>query len=39
MILEAGRDPVERDPLYNEIHREDSKVLLHRAPIALPMVS
>jgi aminodeoxyfutalosine synthase len=39
MILEAGRDPVERDPLYNEIHREDSKILTHRAPIALPMVS
>ena len=25
MIVEAGRDPVERDPLYNVIQREDSQ--------------
>ena len=38
MILEAGRDPVERDPLYNEIHREDSETLLpERSRIALTM--
>ena len=27
MILEAGRDPVERDPLYNIIERDDSRTL------------
>jgi aminodeoxyfutalosine synthase len=38
MILEAGRDPVERDPLYNVIEREDSSALLPEHPrIALPM--
>jgi aminodeoxyfutalosine synthase len=40
MILEAGRDPVERDPLYNIIDREDSRKLLTERPaVALPMVS
>ncbi|WP_309712172.1 aminofutalosine synthase MqnE [Armatimonas sp.] len=28
MIVEAGRDPVERDPLYNIIERDDSRMLL-----------
>jgi aminodeoxyfutalosine synthase len=38
MILEAGRDPVERDPLYNVIEREDSATLLPERPrVALPM--
>ncbi len=40
MIVEAGRDPVERDPLYNIIERTDSRTLLeqpHR--LALPMLS
>lgn len=38
MILEAGRDPVERDPLYNVIDREDSRALLPERPrVALPM--
>lgn len=38
MILEAGRDPVERDPLYNVIEREDSRTLLPERPkVALPM--
>jgi aminodeoxyfutalosine synthase len=34
MITEAGRDPVERDPLYNIIEREDSRMLL-----SLPMLA
>lgn len=39
MILEAGRDPVERDPLYNVIEREDSRTLLPERPrLALPML-
>ena len=38
MILEAGREPVERDPLYNVIEREDSHTLLPERPrVALPM--
>jgi aminodeoxyfutalosine synthase len=38
LIVEAGRDPVERDPLYNVIEREDSSVLLPERPrVALPM--
>ena len=40
MILEAGREPVERDPLYNVIEREDSTTLLPHAEgarIPLPM--
>ncbi len=38
MILEAGRDPVERDPLYNVIEREDSRAPCRNAPkVALPM--
>lgn len=41
MIVEAGRDPVERDPLYNVIERDDSRRLLevphHRPALALPM--
>ena len=38
MILEAGRDPVERDPLYNVIERDDSRTLLPERPkVALPM--
>jgi aminodeoxyfutalosine synthase len=40
MIVEAGRDPVERDPLYNVIEREDSRVLLNDkvSRIALPVL-
>ena len=38
MILEAGRDPVERDPLYNVIERADSRTLVpERPPLKLPM--
>jgi aminodeoxyfutalosine synthase len=42
MILEAGREPVERDPLYNVIERDDSRTLLAperpaRSSLALPM--
>ena len=41
MIVEAGRDPVERDPLYNVIERDDSRRVIdaphHRAALALPM--
>ena len=43
MIVEAGRDPVERDPLYNVIERDDSRRLLdapaHRRTLALPMAA
>jgi aminodeoxyfutalosine synthase len=40
MILEAGRDPVERDPLYNVIEREDSRTLLPGRPKRpLPVLS
>ena len=40
MILEAGREPVERDPLYQVIEREDSRTLLPERPrIALPMAA
>ncbi len=40
MILEAGREPVERDPLYNVIERADSRVLLPERPkFALPVVA
>lgn len=41
MILEAGRDPVERDPLYNVIERDDSTSLhpTHAPRIALPMMA
>ena len=40
MILEAGREPVERDPLYNVIEREDSRTLLpERARQPLPMAA
>ncbi len=42
MILEAGREPVERDPLYNVIEREDSRTLLphHEGNrIPLPMAA
>jgi aminodeoxyfutalosine synthase len=38
MIVEAGRDPVERDPLYRVIEREDSSRLLPAPRRALPMV-
>jgi aminodeoxyfutalosine synthase len=38
MILEAGRDPVERDPLYNVIERDDSRTVLPERPrVALKM--
>jgi len=38
MILEAGRDPVERDPLYNVIERADSRTFTpERPPLKLPM--
>jgi aminodeoxyfutalosine synthase len=38
MIVEAGRDPVERDPLYNVIERADSRTLLPERPkVSLPM--
>ena len=40
MIVEAGRDPVERDPLYNVIEREDSSALVPERPrVALPMAA
>lgn len=39
MILEAGRDPVERDPLYNIIERDDSRTLPQERPkVTLPMM-
>ncbi|MGC4046515.1 MAG: hypothetical protein QM758_22205 [Armatimonas sp.] len=38
MIVEAGRDPVERDPLYRTIERDDSNKLPERPRIALPVV-
>jgi aminodeoxyfutalosine synthase len=39
MIVEAGRDPVERDPLYRVVERDDSSRLALSTPrIALPMV-
>ncbi|MDX1934554.1 MAG: aminofutalosine synthase MqnE [Capsulimonadales bacterium] len=40
MILEAGRDPVERDPLYQVIEREDSRTLMTEPRrVALPVMS
>jgi aminodeoxyfutalosine synthase len=40
MIVEAGRDPVERDPLYNIIERDDSRRLLEEPRrLALPMMA
>lgn len=40
MIVEAGRDPVERDPLYNVIEREDSRTLLDEPRrLSLPVLS
>ena len=40
MIVEAGRDPVERDPLYNVIEREDSRGLLDEPKrLSLPMLT
>ena len=40
MIVEAGRDPVERDPLYNIIEREDSRLLLEEPRrLTLPMLA
>ncbi len=40
MIVEAGRDPVERDPLYNVIEREDSRSLLEEPRRqSLPMLA
>ena len=40
MILEAGRDPIERDPLYNVIERDDSCTLTpHHARIDLPVLA
>jgi aminodeoxyfutalosine synthase len=39
MIVEAGRDPIERDPLYNVIDRDDSRTLLPEPTrIALPVI-
>jgi aminodeoxyfutalosine synthase len=40
MIVEAGRDPVERDPLYNIIERDDSRMLLEDPRrLSLPMLA
>ncbi|MBB6048276.1 aminofutalosine synthase MqnE [Armatimonas rosea] len=40
MIVEAGRDPVERDPLYNVIERDDSRAVLEDPRrLALPMLA
>ncbi|MCX6367761.1 MAG: aminofutalosine synthase MqnE [Armatimonadetes bacterium] len=40
MIVEAGRDPVERDPLYNVIERDDSRMLLEDPRrLSLPMLA
>jgi aminodeoxyfutalosine synthase len=38
MILEAGRDPVERDAHYNRIVRDDSSTLVAKKQLPLPMV-
>jgi 2-iminoacetate synthase ThiH len=37
MILEAGRDPVERDAHYNRIERADSSTLVAKRQLPLPM--
>jgi aminodeoxyfutalosine synthase len=39
MILEAGRDPVERDAHYNRIVRDDSSTLVAKKQLPLPMVN
>ena len=40
MIVEAGRDPVERDPLYRVIQRDDSQTFIPEKPRrALPVIA
>ena len=40
MIVEAGRDPVERDPLYRVIQRDDSQSFTPEKPRrALPVIA